>query len=139
MRVESAQVVNTDVVVKLLTSLPALFEEVGAKPDFLQMCFVGVFGQDLLDCHFPLRRTMHAQPDQAEPSSSQQANPLEILGKAFPKLPVFICSQVGLHIQTTLFPTLIIELHRLFLLVLALAGRGALLYAFVLLLLLTIK
>jgi hypothetical protein len=137
--VQSAEVVYANVVLKLLTSLPALFEEVRPKPNLLQVRLVRVLGQDLLDSHLSLGRSMHSQPDQAEPSSAQQPNPLEILGEAFSKLGKLICRQVGLHIECTFLAVLIVKLDGLFLLVLALAGRGALLNALGVLLLLPIK
>jgi hypothetical protein len=127
------------VVLELLTRLSSLLEEVGAEPDFLQMGLVGVLRQDLLNGHLSFRGAMHAQPDQTEPPSSEQSNPLEVLGEAFSKLGEFICSEVGLDIERTLLPILIIELYGFFLLVLALTSRGALLDAFGVLLLLPIK
>lgn len=103
------------------------------------MGLVGILSENLLDGHLSLRGTMHSQPDQAETTSSQQPNPLEILGKALSKLGKFIGSQVSLHIEGTLLPIFIIKLNGFFLLVLALTGWGALLNALGVLLLLPIK
>ena len=103
------------------------------------MGFMWIFGQDLLDCHFSLGGSMHAQPNQAKPSSSEQAYPFEIIGKALSKFGELISCQIGFHIEPYLFSILLIELDGLFLMVLALAGGCALLYAFGVILLLPIK
>ena len=82
---------------------------------------------------------MHAQPNQAKPSSSEQAYPFEIIGKALSKFGELISCQIGFHIEPYLFSILLIELDGFFLMVLALAGGCALLYAFGVILLLPIK
>lgn len=52
MRVQSADVVDADVVLKLFSGFSSFFEEVGSEPDFFEMCLVRVFGENLFDGNF---------------------------------------------------------------------------------------
>jgi hypothetical protein len=103
------------------------------------MGFMWIFCQDLLDCHFSLGGSVHAQPNQAESSSSEQAYPFEIIRKAFSEFGELISGEIGFHIEPYLFSILLIELDGFFLMVLVLAGGCAFLYAFGVILLLPIK
>ena len=82
---------------------------------------------------------MHAQPDQAEPSTAQQSHPLEVLREAFAELGVLIGGEVGPDVEGGFLSVLIVELDGFLLLVLALGGGRALLDALGVLLLLPIK
>ena len=54
MGIQSADVVDANMVLKLLSGLSAFLEEIGAKPDLFEVCFMRVFCQDLFYCNFPL-------------------------------------------------------------------------------------
>lgn len=54
MGVESADVVDADVILEFLAGLSAFLEEVGAEPYLLEMSFMRVFGENLFDCYFSL-------------------------------------------------------------------------------------
>lgn len=50
--VEFANIIDSDVVLELLSRLSSLLKEVRAKPDLLKMGLMWVLGKDLLDSHF---------------------------------------------------------------------------------------
>lgn len=71
MRIQSAKIVDSDMIFKLFAGLAALFEEVGTEPYLFEVGFVWIFCEDLLDCHFSLRGSMDPEPNQAEAASSE--------------------------------------------------------------------
>jgi hypothetical protein len=138
MRVESADVIDADVALKLLPRLASLLEEVGAEPDLLQVRLVGIFGEDLLDGHLPLGGPVNAQPHHAETASAQQSHPLEVLGESLAELAVLIGSEVAPHVEAALVAIFIVDVNGFLLSVLAVAQRLPLLHAAALLLLLDV-
>lgn len=54
MGVESADVVDANVILEFLAGLSPFLEEVGAEPYLLEMSFMRVFGENLFDCCFSL-------------------------------------------------------------------------------------
>ena len=121
MGVESADVVDADVVLELFSGLASFLEEIGTKPDLLQMSFMRIFRQNLFDCHFSLRRAMDAQPNHAEATSSKQSYPLEILWEPLSEFVELVSSEVGSDIEIGLLTISIVDFDGLFLVVLGLA------------------
>jgi hypothetical protein len=138
-RIQSAQIVDSDVVLELFAGLAALFEEVGTEPYLFEVGFMWIFCEDLFDCHFSLRGSMNPEPNQAEPASSEQPYPFEIFRKSISKLVVLISSQIGPNIESGFFSIFLVDFDGFFFLVFALAGGCAFLYAFGVLFLLPIK
>ena len=136
MRVQPADVVDADVALKLLPRLSALLEEVGAEPDFLEVRLVRVLGEYLLDCYLPLGGLVDAEPDHAEPAPSQQPDPLEVLGEPVAELGVLVGSEEVPDVEALrVLVRLVVDVDGLFLVVLVVAGRVALVAAVVFLLL----
>ena len=76
-----------------LWSTPEL-KEVGAKPDLLDMGLVTWLCYYLLNCIFLLAFFVLAQPDQTEPSPSQQLNFIKTIRKPIPESLWFLLTQV---------------------------------------------
>ena len=92
MGVQSANIIDANMVLKLLSWLSSLLEEVGTEPDLFEMRFMRVFCQNLFYGYFSLWWSVNAEPDYTKTSSSKQTNPLEILWKSFAKFVVLISS-----------------------------------------------
>ena len=54
MRIQPANIIDPNMILKLLSGLSSLLKEVRAEPYLLQMRFMWVLGEDLLDGHLPL-------------------------------------------------------------------------------------
>lgn len=54
MRIQPTDIIDADMVLKLFPSLSALLKEVRTEPDLLQMGFMWILGEYLLDRYFPL-------------------------------------------------------------------------------------
>jgi hypothetical protein len=57
-------------------------EEERTEPDFFDVGLVGVLGDDLLDCELSAALDVLPEPDQAEPTPTQQFDLLETVGEA---------------------------------------------------------
>ena len=121
MGVESADVVDADVVLELFSGLASFLEEIGAEPDLLQMSFMRIFCQNLLYCHLSFGRTMNSQPHHAEATSSEQTYPLEILWEPLSEFVELICCEVGSDVEVGLLAISIVDFDGLLLVVLGLA------------------
>lgn len=102
MGVESADVVDADVILEFLAGLSPFLEEVGAEPYLLEMSFMRVFGENLFDCYFSLWRPVNAQPNDAEAASAEKSYSFEVFGEPFSEFGVLISSEVGSDIEWVL-------------------------------------
>ena len=120
MGVQSADVVYADVVLELLSGLASFLEEIGTKPDLLQMSFMRIFCQNLFYCYLSLGRSMDTQPHHTEATSPEQSYSLEILWKPLPKFVELIGGEVSSDIEVGLLAISIVDFNGLFLVVLGL-------------------
>ena len=146
MGVQSADVVYAYVVLELLSGLASFLEEIGTKPDLLQMSFMRIFCQNLFYCYFSLGRSMDAQPHHTEATSSKKSYPLEILWEPLSEFIELVSSEVGSNVEVGLLAISIVDFNGLFLVVLGLADvivsflkRAEFFFGFRILLFFTIK
>ena len=119
MRVQSANVVDSNMVLQLLTSISSILEEVRTEPNILQLGLVRILCQNLFNGYFPLGGLVYSQPDYTEPTPTKQSNSLEVFREPFPKFVILVGSQVSSHVETFL-PIPLVDLYGLLLVVLIL-------------------
>lgn len=92
MRIQLTDIVDSYMILELLSGLPSFFEEIASKPYFFKMSFMWIFSEYLFNRNFPLTNFMHSKPNNTEPSSAQESEFVEILGESVPEfLILFRC------------------------------------------------
>lgn len=76
---------NPPVIGKILLRSPSKLEKISAKPNLFDMRLMVTLGNDLFDCIFLLAFIMLSQPDQGEPTPTQQLQLVKPIGKPIPE------------------------------------------------------
>lgn len=115
MGIQPANVINPNVVLELLTGFSSLLEEVGPKPDLLQVSLMRILRQYLLDSNLSFGRLVNAEPNYAEASSAKQAYSSEVLRKTFSEFIVLVSCEVHSNIERVLILIAVIDFESFFL------------------------
>lgn len=115
MRIQPADVIDPNVVLELLTGFSSLLEEVGPKPDLLQVSLMRILRQYLLDSDLSFGRLVNAEPNYTEASSAKQAHSPEVLRKTFSELIVLVSCEVHSYVEGVLILIAVIDFESFFL------------------------
>ena len=102
MIIKLAYVINSNMILKLFSWLPTLLKEIWAKPNFLQMSFMWIFGEYLFNRNFLLTTPMNSKPYNTKATPTQKCNSFEFLRKSIPKLLILLWSKINFNIKIIL-------------------------------------